>query len=113
MKLKVRERDGVTILDLSGDITIGEGDVELRKKVSELVHNDQKHILLNLRKVDFIDSSGMGEIVRCFTTMKKNGGVLKLLHLESKIRDLFVITRLITIFETFENEKEAVDSFRL
>lgn len=112
MKIKVRERDGVTILDVTGDITIGQGDVELRKEVSELVHNDRKHVLLNLRKVDFIDSSGIGEIVRCFTTIKKNGGILKLLHLESKIRDLFTITRLITIFETFENEKDAVESFK-
>ncbi len=112
MKIKVREREGVTILDMSGDITIGKGDVTLRKEISELVHNEKKKVLLNLRKVDFIDSSGIGEIVRSFTTIQKNGGKLKLLHLESRVRDLFTITRLITIFETFENEKDAVDSFK-
>jgi anti-sigma B factor antagonist len=112
MKVKQRERDGVTILDISGDITIGKGDVTLRKEISELVHLERKKILLNLRKVDFIDSSGIGEIVRSLTTIQKNGGILKLLHLESKVRDLFTITRLITVFETFENEKEAVDSFK-
>lgn len=112
MKVKSRERDGVTILDLSGDITIGQGDVELRKEISELIHNEKKKVILNLRKVDFIDSSGIGEIVRSLTTIQKNGGVLKLLHLEAKVRDLFTITRLITVFETFENEKDAVDSFK-
>jgi anti-sigma B factor antagonist len=112
MKIKVRERDEVTILDVSGDITIGQGDVTLRKEISELIHNDKKKVLLNLRRVDFIDSSGIGEIVRSYTTIQKSGGTLKLLHLESRVRDLFTITRLITIFETFENEKDAVDSFR-
>ena len=112
MKIKRRERDEVTILDISGDITIGKGDVELRKEISELVYAERKKVLLNLRKVDFIDSSGIGEIVRSLTTIQKNGGILKLLHLESKVRDLFTITRLITVFDTFENEKEAVDSFQ-
>ncbi|MCD4653465.1 STAS domain-containing protein [bacterium] len=111
MKIKQRDRDGVIILDFFGDITIGKGDVELRKEISELIFNDKKKIVLNLRKVSFIDSSGIGEIVRSFTTIQKSGGVLKLLHLEAKVRDLFTITRLITVFETFENEKEAVDSF--
>ncbi len=111
MKIKKREREGVIILDISGDITIGQGDVELRKEITDLVMQGGNRILLNLRKVDFIDSSGIGEIVRGFTTAQKNNGQLKLLHLESKVRDLFVITRLITIFETFENEKDAVDSF--
>lgn len=111
MKIKVRERDGITILDVSGDITIGQGDVELRKEINDLIENDIRRIIINLSKVSFIDSSGIGEIVRSFTTMQKKGGVLKLLGLEAKVRDLFVITRLITIFETFENEKVAVDSF--
>ena len=112
MKIKVRDREDVTILDISGDITIGKGDVELRKEISELIHNEKKKVLLNLRKVDFIDSSGIGEIVRSLTTIQKNDGTLKLLHLEAKVRDLFTITRLITVFETFENEKEAIDSFK-
>ncbi len=111
MKIKRRERGGITILDISGDITIGQGDVELRKEINDLIDNDVRKVIINLSKVAFIDSSGIGEIVRSFTTMQKQGGVLKLLGLEAKVRDLFVITRLITIFETFENEQLAVESF--
>ncbi len=111
MKIKIRECEGVTVLDISGDITIGKGDVELRKEITDIIGSDRKNILLNLKKVAFIDSSGIGEIVRSFTTVQKNGGKLKLLNLESKVRDLFVITRLITVFESYENESEAVKSF--
>jgi len=111
MKIKLRDVYDVTILDLSGDITIGKGDVELRKEIADLVTQDRKKILLNMKKVQFIDSSGIGEIVRSFTTVQKNDGQLKLLNLESKVRDLFTITRLITVFESFENEKEALNSF--
>ncbi|MBN1355211.1 STAS domain-containing protein [bacterium] len=111
MKIKNRERNGVTILDISGEITIGQGDVELRKEINDLIDKDIRKILLNLTRVSFIDSSGIGEIVRSMTTIQKHNGHLKLLGLEAKVRDLFTITRLITVFETFENEKEAVDSF--
>jgi len=111
MKIKTREREDVTILDVSGEITIGEGDVELRKEINDLIGKDISKILLNLNKVSFIDSSGIGEIVRSLTTVQKNNGQLKLLNLESKVRDLFTITRLITVFDTFDNEKIAVDSF--
>jgi len=111
MKIKLRDVYDVTILDLSGDITIGKGDVELRKEIADLVTQDRKKILLNMKKVQFIDSSGIGEIVRSITTVQKNDGQLKLLNLESKVRDLFTITRLITVFESFENEKEALNSF--
>ena len=111
MKIKKRIRNNVTIVDISGEITIGKGDVELRKEVTDIIDQGVKNILLNLEKVSFIDSSGIGEIVRSFTTVQKKGGKLKLLGLEKKVRDLFVITRLITVFETFEDEKEAVESF--
>ena len=93
-------------------MTIGEGDVELRKEINDLVGKGKKELLLNLTRVSFIDSSGIGEIVRGYTTVQKHGGKLKILGLQAKVRDLFTITRLITIFETFENEKEAVESFK-
>ncbi len=112
MKLKVRDREGITIVDLSGEVTIGEGDVALRKEINDLVGQDRLNIILNLTKVSFIDSSGIGEIVRSYTTVSKHNGRLVLLGLQSKIRDLFAITRLITIFDSYENEKEAVDSFK-
>jgi anti-sigma B factor antagonist len=111
MKIKTRERMGVTILDISGEITIGKGDVDLRKEINDLIGKDIFNILLNLSKVSFIDSSGIGEIVRSLTTVQKHEGQLKLLGLESKVRDLFTVTRLITVFETFENEETAVKSF--
>ena len=111
MKMKIREREDITIVDISGDITIGAGDVELRKEINDLIGRDKFNIILNLTKVAFIDSSGIGEIVRSLTTVKKNGGRLKLLGLQAKIRDLFTITRLITIFESFDAEDDAVTSF--
>ena len=113
MKIKVREKDEITILEISGEITIGQGDVELRKEINDLVGSqDKMNIILNLGKVSFIDSSGIGEIVRSYTTVQKNGGKLKLVGLEAKIRDLFTITRLITVFETFDSEREAIESFK-
>ncbi len=112
MKMKKREKGDVTIIDISGEITIGRGDVELRKEINDLIGNDRNKILLNLSKVTFIDSSGIGEIVRSLTTVQKNNGELKLLGLESKVRDLFTITRLITVFETFDSETEAINSFK-
>jgi len=113
MKIKIRDRDGITIIDLVGEVTIGEGDVALRKEINDIVGQDRLNIILNLTRVSFIDSSGIGEIVRSYTTVNKHDGRLVLLGLQSKIRDLFAITRLITIFDTYENEKEAIDSFKI
>jgi anti-sigma B factor antagonist len=112
MKIKIRELDGIMILDVSGEITIGEGDIELRKEINDLIGKGHKSIILNLSKVSFIDSSGIGEIVRGFTTVQKHGGKLILLGLQAKVRDLFIITRLITVFESFDNEKKAIESFK-
>ena len=112
MKIDERAVDGVTILDLQGKMLIGEGDELLREKINQLVENGTDKILLNLAEVPYVDSAGLGEIVRCYTTVSRKNGKLKLLHLTKRIHDLLSITKLLTVFETFESEEEAVRSFR-
>jgi anti-sigma B factor antagonist len=115
MALKISHRsvaDGaVTILDLSGKITIGEGSVQLREAVKTLLESGNKKILLNLGDVSYVDSSGIGELVSSFTTVKNQQGQLKLLNLTKKIQDLLMITKLLTVFDTYDNEDTAVASF--
>ena len=111
--LTINERNAgnVTILDLSGRITIGEGSVQLRDAVRRLLEQGNKNLLIDLGAVDYVDSSGIGELVSCYTTTKNQGGQLKLLNLTKKIKDLLSITKLLTVFETFEDEGEALKSF--
>src|SRR3954449_5973078 len=104
--------DGVTILDLKGKMTLGEGDELLKDKINSLIHQNQKNLLLNLEGVPYIDSAGLGEIVRTYTTVSRQGGALKLVNLTKRITDLLSITKLLTVFETFDAEKEAVASFQ-
>jgi anti-sigma B factor antagonist len=111
LNLKERQADGVTILDLSGKITIGEGSVQLREAVRRLLDEGKKKILLNLGDVSYVDSSGIGELVSSYSTTTNNGGQLKLLNLTKKIQDLLMITKLLTVFETHDNEEAAVASF--
>jgi anti-sigma B factor antagonist len=111
MKIKTRQVDGVTILDLSGRITLGEGSVQLRDAVRDLLSKGSKQILLNLGDVTYIDSSGIGELVSAFTTVRNQGGDLKLLNLTKKIHDLLQITKLYTVFDVKEDEASAVASF--
>lgn len=113
-QLNINERSAgdVTILDLSGKITIGEGSVQLRETVRRLLDAGKKKILLNLGDVSYVDSSGIGELVSSYTTTNNNGGQLKLLNLTKKIQDLLMITKLLTVFETFDNEEAAVASFK-
>jgi anti-sigma B factor antagonist len=111
MKIVERQVGDVIILDLHGKILIGEGDDALRDAVTKLVDSGKTKLLLNLAEVPYVDSAGLGEIVRCYTTVSKKGGKLKLLNLTKKIQDLLSITKLLTVFETFENESEAVKSF--
>jgi anti-sigma B factor antagonist len=111
MKIVERQINDVTILDLHGKIMIGEGDDVLRDSVSKVVESGKTKIILNLGEVDYVDSAGLGEIVRCYTTVSRKGGRLKLIHLTKKIRDLLSITKLLTVFETFDSEDEAVRSF--
>ncbi len=111
MTLKTRQVDGVTILDLSGRIVLGEGSIQLRDSMKELVAKGQRQILLNLGDVNYIDSSGLGELVSAFTTVKNAGGELKLLNLTKKVHDLMQITKLYTVFDIKEDEASAVSAF--
>ncbi len=111
MKSSTRQIDGVTIVDLSGRITLGEGSVILRDTVRELIGKGNKKILLNLGDVNYIDSSGIGELVSAFTTVRNQGGELKLLNLTKKVHDLLQITKLYTVFDVKDDEASAVKSF--
>jgi len=106
-----RTAGDITILDLSGKITIGEGSVQLREKVRQLLGEGKKKVLLNLGDVSYVDSSGIGELVSSYTTTRNQGGQLKLLNLTKKIQDLLSITKLLTVFETFDAERAALDSY--
>jgi len=111
MKIKTRQVDGITIMDCSGRITLGEGSVTLRDSVRDLLSKGSKKILLNLGDVTYIDSSGIGELVSAFTTVKNQGGDLKLLNLTTKVHDLLQITKLYTVFDVKDDEASAVASF--
>ena len=112
MKSSTRQVDGVTIVDLSGRITLGEGSVILRDTVRELIGKGNKKILLNLGDVNYIDSSGIGELVSAFTTVRNQGGELKLLNLTKKVHDLLQITKLYTVFDVRDDEAAAIAAFR-
>ena len=112
MQIEERIVGDVTILDLKGKMTLGEGDELLKDKINSLIHQGKKKLLLNLEGVPYIDSAGLGEIVRTYTTVSRQGGSLKLVNLTKRITDLLSITKLLTVFETFDAEKEAVASFQ-
>jgi anti-sigma B factor antagonist len=111
MQIDQRAIGDVVVLDVKGRITMGEGDELLKDKVNSLVNQGHKKIVLNLADVPYIDSAGLGEIVRTYTTVSRQGGSLKLLSLTKRITDLLSITKLLTVFETFDSENEAVRSF--
>jgi anti-sigma B factor antagonist len=111
MKIVERQVGDVVILDLHGKILIGEGDDALRDAVARLLDSGKTKILLNLADVPYVASAGLGEVVRCYTTVSRKGGRLKLLNLTKKIKDLLSITKLLTVFETYDSEEEAVRSF--
>ena len=112
MKSITRQVNGITIVDLSGRITLGEGSVLLRDMVRDLVTKGQRKILLNLGDVTYIDSSGIGELVSAFTTVRNQGGELKLLNLTKKVHDLLQITKLYTVFDVKDDEATAVAAFK-
>ena len=112
MKVTTRQVDGVTILDLSGRITLGEGSVTLRDSIRDLVSKGSKKILLNLGNVSYIDSSGIGEMVSAYTSVKNAGGELKLLNLTKKVQDLLQITKLYTVFDVKDDEASAIAAFK-
>jgi len=111
MKIESRTVGEITILDCSGKITLGEGTMTVRNTVREVVKNGGKKIILNLGDVSYIDSSGIGELVSTYTTVVNQGGKLKLLNLTKKIHELLQITKLLTVFQVFEDEKAAIASF--
>ena len=112
MKASTRQVDGITVVDLSGRITLGEGSVVLRDTVRDLLAKGEKRLLLNLGDVTYIDSSGIGELVSAFTTVRNQGGELKLLNLTKKVHDLLQITKLYTVFDVKDDEAAAIGSFK-
>lgn len=112
MQLKTRKIGEVNVVDINGKITLGEGNIILRDTIRNLLSRGEKKILLNLGDVTYIDSSGIGELVSSFTTTTNQGGQLKLLNLTKKVQDLLQITKLLTVFEVFTNEGQAVSSFK-
>jgi anti-sigma B factor antagonist len=112
MVLNARRLDDVVILDLSGRITMGEGTLILRERIQKLLQAGDRKFLLNLADVDYIDSSGLGELVSSFTAVRNSGGLLKLLNLTKRVQDLLQITKLLTVFEVFNNEAEALKTMK-
>ena len=112
LNINERQAGDVTVLDMSGKITIGEGSVSLRTAIRRLLEEGKKRILLNLAGVSYIDSSGIGELVSSYTAINKDGGQLKLLNLTQKLRDLLTITKLLTVFDVYESEADALNSFK-
>ncbi|HUD64904.1 MAG TPA: STAS domain-containing protein [Candidatus Sulfotelmatobacter sp.] len=111
LKIDTREVAHVTILDIEGRIVLGDEIHDLREAVRDLIKQDKKKIILNLANVDYIDSSGVGELVGCFTTLRNAGGELKLLNLTQKVHDVLHVTKLYTVFDIREDEFTAVKSF--
>jgi anti-sigma B factor antagonist len=112
MVLHPRRLDDVVILDLSGRITIGEGTLIIRDHLQKFLNGGDRKFLLNLSDVDYIDSSGLGELVTAFTTVRNQGGQLKLLNLTKRVQDLLQITKLLTVFEAFNSEAEALKTMK-
>lgn len=112
MEIVERTVNYVTVLDLKGKMTLGEGDELLKDKINSLLAAGKKKLLLNLEGVPYIDSAGLGEVVRTYTTVSRQGGSLKLLNLTKRIEDLLSITKLLTVFDTFDSEAEAVKSYK-
>jgi anti-sigma B factor antagonist len=111
MEVRTRNRENVTILELSGDVTLGEGVEILRSNVLESAGGSGTNILFNLGGVNFMDSSGVGELIAAYTTLSNRGGSVKLLHLSPKVYDVLQIAHLLTVFEVFDDEDEAISSF--
>jgi anti-sigma B factor antagonist len=112
LSIASREVDGVTVLDLNGRITLGEGSVQLRDAIRDLIGKGQKSILLNLSEVNYIDSSGLGELVSAYTTARNQGAALKLLGLTKKVNDLLQLTKLYTVFDIYDDEASGIASYK-
>jgi anti-sigma B factor antagonist len=112
LNITERQAGDITILDMNGKVTIGEGSIALRTAIRRLLGEGKKKILLNLGSVGYVDSSGIGELVSSFTAVNKEDGKLKLLNLTQKIQDLLAITKLLTVFDVFDSEADALSSFK-
>jgi anti-sigma B factor antagonist len=112
LSIQERQAGDITVLDMSGRITIGEGSVALRSAIRRLLEEGKKNILLNLAGVGYIDSSGIGELVSSYTAINKEGGQLKLLSLTQKLQDLLTITKLLTVFDAYDTEADALSNFK-
>jgi anti-sigma B factor antagonist len=111
MKFSSRQVKGVVILDIEGKILLGEGDVEIKRAVDEHLAQGRNRILLNLAKVPYIDSAGLGEVIRCYTSIRRSGGELRLLSPNQRLIDLFGVTKLANVFDWYDNESAAISSF--
>ena len=111
MQIEERPSGDIMILDVTGKLTIGEGDEFLKDKINSLIQQGHKKLISNLEGVPYVDSAGLGEIVRTYTTVSRQGGNLKLLNVTKRIEDLLSITKLLTVFDTYESEQEALNSF--
>jgi anti-sigma B factor antagonist len=112
MHISERHVGDVAIVDLNGRLVLGDGDHLLRDKVNSLVQQGHTQMVANLSEVGYIDSAGLGELVRCYTTVARRGGALKLAGLTKRVSDLLAITKLLTVFDSFDTEQEAIASFR-
>lgn len=112
MRVSTRQKGDVTIVDLNGKITIGAGDIALRNAVQQAIDSGTKNVLINLHEVTTIDSSGVGELVSAYTTATNRGIRLKLINLPDKVADILTITQLITVFDVYDSEEEAIAAFQ-
>jgi len=111
VKLNTRQVGDVSVVDVAGRITLGEGSSAVRDAMRDMVSKSQKKILLNLGEVSYIDSSGIGELVSGFTTVTNSGGQLKLLNLTQRVGDLLQVTKLLTVFDVYESQEKAIKAF--
>ncbi len=111
MQINEKEVNGISVLEIHGKILMGEGDIAIKKKIDELLAKNTKSVILDLSSVPYIDSSGLGELIRCYTTMRKANGTLKLANVTDRIVDLLTITKLITVFEYYKTVDDAIKSF--
>jgi anti-sigma B factor antagonist len=111
MQISERHVGDVAIIDLNGRLVLGEGDDRIRDKVNSLLQQGKQHIIVNLSNVSYMDSAGLGQLVGCYTTVTRRGGALKLLGLTKRVTDLLAITKLLTVFDSYDTEAEAVASF--
>jgi anti-sigma B factor antagonist len=112
LKITIRETADAAILDMNGRISLGDALTDLRDSIREALSGNQKNILLNLAEVSYIDSSGLGQLIGSYATITQRGGQMKLLNLQKRVNDLMQITKLLTVFETYTSEEEALKSFK-